>query len=144
MPDNYLLVTASKDVKYKISLLVRKKRINLWKDSRISDACCGRMYEEYFVSLPGGFRLPHAVCVDRYVCYTTNQQTVSEPEAYSMLTDFSDTYLISQMIAGQILQADQQLFKAENIYQLKSSYTCSEMIGRELREQIGDHNGKRN
>lgn len=144
MPDNYLLATDIEGIKYKISLLLRKKRINLWKDSRISNACCGRMYEEYFVSLPGGFRLPLAVSIDRYICYTINRQTVPESEAYTMLSEFSDTYLKGQMIAGQILQKKQQLSMTENIYQLKSSYICSEMIGQEQREQIGDHNGKRN
>ena len=38
MPDNYLLATDIEGIKYKISLLLRKKRINLWKDSRISYA----------------------------------------------------------------------------------------------------------
>ena len=144
MPDNYLLAADTESIKYKISLLIRKKRINLWKDSRISDAGCGRMYEEYFVSLPGGFRLPLAVCIDRYVCYATSLQTASESEAHTLLTDFSDTYLISRMIAGQILQKNQQLTMAEGSYQLMSSYICSEMIGREQREQTGDHHGKRN
>ena len=144
MPSKYLHVTEIKDVKHKISLLVRKKRINLWKDSRISNACCGRMYEEYYVSLPGGYQLPIAICIDRYFDYETENTAVPEADVYPMLQQFSDSYLINQMVAGQILQKHHQIISSEGMYLLKSNYTCSEMIGKEQREQIGDYNGKRN
>lgn len=144
MPDECLLVTGSDETYYKISMLLRKKRINLWKDSRISDACCGRMYEEYFVSLPGGFRLPIAICIDRYTRYTVTDHRVTEEESYAALSGFSDTYLSSQLIAGQILQTHQYRIPSEGVYRLKSNYLCTEMIGQEQRAQIGDHNGKRN
>lgn len=144
MPNNCLQIMDREEAGCKISLLIRKKRINLWKDSRISDAGCGRMYEEYFFSLPGGFQLPVALCIDRYYRYTVSKHPITETEAYPALSTFSDAYLQSQMIAGKILRTNQHATPFEDIYQLKVHYSCSEMIGREQREQIGDQNGKRN
>jgi sporulation protein YqfD len=144
MPRNRLVITDNYVTSYRISLLFRKKRINLWKDSRISDVCCGRMYKEYYISLPGGYRLPLAICVDRYYLYETESYPVAELDAYRELQKFSDSYLQHQMIAGQILQKQHRDFAADGMYLLESNYTCSEIISREQREQIGDQNGKRN
>ena len=143
-PKNYDFPKKDPKVFYQLSLLLGKKRINLWKDSRISDAGCGRMYEEYFVSLPGGFRLPIAVCLDRYVPYEIQNVTVPESTAKDQLQDFSDAYLLRQMISGRIQKKRSSFSQSDNLYTLDSSYTCTEMIGREQREQIGVINGKRN
>ncbi|MEF2836807.1 MAG: sporulation protein YqfD [Oscillospiraceae bacterium] len=144
MPSKSLNILEQTTTKYNISLIIRKKRINLWKDSRISDTCCGRMYEEYFVSLPGGYQLPVAICIDRYLAYQIEGHDIPQEDAYSGLKDFSEAYLKKQMIAGTILRKHHKIIAADNLYRLTSNYTCSEMIGREEREQIGEHNGKRN
>ena len=102
------------------------------------------MYEEYYVSLPGGFQLPIALCVDQYRHYEQRESAVSEEEAFRELQQFSDQYLIRQMVAGQIIHRQQQLTCSGRLYQLESSYVCTEMIGQECREEIGDINGKRN
>lgn len=143
-PKQYAIPERVSEANYKISLLVGKKRINLWKDSRISDAGCGRMYQEYYISLPGGFRLPIAICVDRYISYELRETELSEEEARITLQQFSENYLKRQMVAGQILQAEHHFFCSAGLYRLQSSYTCTEMIGKERREQIGVINGKRN
>ena len=126
------------DKKYKISLLIRKKRINLWKDSRISDTSCGRMYEEYYVSLPGGFQLPIALCIDQYLEYAVSTVSLSEEIASRQLQSFSDSYLLRQTVAGEILQKQHHFLNDEGCYRLESHYTCTEMIGKEQEEQIGD------
>ena len=143
-PEAYDKVSSITDTKYRISLLIGKKRINLWKDSRISDAGCGRMYEEYFFSLPGGFRLPAAICIDRYFSYELQKAVWQKTNALQALQKFSDDYLNLQMTAGQILHKMQNTVQIEGAYLLKSDYVCSEIIGKECREQIGDINGKRN
>jgi len=144
MPEIFDFVERDSEVLYKFSLILGKKRINLWKDSRISDISCGRMYEEYFVSLPGGFQLPVAICVDRYVCYEIQKSAISQTDAQIQLRAFSDAYLLRQMVAGQILQKQYRFSYSDNLYKLESSCVCTEMIGREQREQIGVMNGKRN
>lgn len=144
LPRFHEAAASTGDVTCKISLLIGKKRINLWKDSRISDACCGRMYEEYYVSLPGGFLLPLGFCVDRYLDYELRETGVPESEARILLQQFSENYLMRQMVAGQIIRKRSELSCTAGTYRLESSYTCSEIIGQEQREQIGVTNGKRN
>ena len=144
MPEFCRIPEETRDTQYQISILMGKKRINLWKDSRISHGVCGRMYQEYYVSLPGGFRLPVAICVDRYMAGSWREGAIPEDAALLQLQQFSERHLLNQMVAGQILQKQQQLTKSEGLYQLYGSYTCTEMIGREQREQIGVINGKGN
>ena len=144
MPDTYESPISIRDIKRKIGLLIGKKRIILWKDSRISDTGCGRMYEEYFVSLPGGFQLPIGIWTDRYLDYEMQRTAYSEKEARMQLERFSEDCLNGQMIAGQILRKQHRLFHMEGFYNLHSSYVCTEMIGKESREQIGDIHEQRN
>ena len=144
VPQTYISSSTTQNKQYKISLLIGKKRINLWKDSRISDTSCGRIYEEYYVSLPGGYQLPIGISIDRYSDYELLETKLSQIDAQSLLQNFSEHYTIQQMVAGQILQKRNQLMSLDDLYQLESSYICREMIGKEQREEIGDINGKRN
>lgn len=144
MPKAYIHAAASGEEHYRIGILLGKKRINLWKDSRIFNTGCGRMYEEYYVSLPGGFQLPIALCIDRYRDYELREATVSEDHALLQLQEFSEAYLKEQMVAGQIVKKQQRLTSSANVFQLDSRFVCTEMIGIEQREQIGVINGKRN
>lgn len=137
-PAERMMIRKITDKKYKISLLIRKKRINLWKDSRIFDTGCGRMYEEYYVSLPGGFQLPIALCIDQYLEYDASTAPVSEETASIQLQNFSDSYLLGLSVAGNILEKQQNLLNEEGCYRMESHYTCTEMIGKEQEEQIGD------
>ena len=102
------------------------------------------MYTEYYVSLPGGFRLPAAICVDRYLPYGLQETQITRDDARILLQKFSDGYLNRQMVAGQITAQKRNLSCKADVYRLESSYTCREIIGKEQREQIGVINGKRN
>ena len=124
--------------KYKVSLLIEKKRINLWKDSGISDVTCGRMYKEYYVTLPGGFRLPIALCVETVTDWETASCIIESVD--EMATEFAREYLTGQMVAGSILQASESLETEDNCYVLRGSYVCHEMIGREKSEKMGEEN----
>jgi len=144
MPETYHVIKSIQEKKGRISMLIGKKRIILWKDSRIYDTGCGRMYEEYFVSLPGGFQLPIGIGIDRYQDYEILEIKLSEEEAQMQLEQFSRNYLTKQMVAGQIIQRKQVFSSQKGRYQLESSHICTEMIGKEQREQIGDIHGERN
>ena len=123
-------------VKKKYSLLIGKKRINLWKDSGIWDTSCGRMYSEYYVTLPGGFSLPVALAVDTYV-FRETEDSAMEITQYQ-LSKFARQYLEGQMVAGIIKDSIVSFSKEENAVYLTGSYICSEMIGRVQQEQIGE------
>ena len=129
-------------VRRNISLIIRKKRINLWKDSGISGSSCGRMYKEYYVTLPGGYQLPAAVCIETITSCETRPRSIPETEAQLRLPEFARDYLSRQMLAGTILQGTGTVALSANAYRFEGQYVCTEMIGREMTEQIGDTNGK--
>jgi hypothetical protein len=143
MPKNHYISVRKEKPYYKMSFLLGKKRINLWKDSRISSTGYDRMYEEYYVSLPGRFQLPVAICVDQYFDYDLQDAAATEADSQRKLQEFSEDYLMQQMISGQVIQKQHHLMHSNTLYILESSYVCTEMIGKERREQIGVMNGKR-
>lgn len=123
-----------------ISLLLGKKRIFFWKGSGIPDAGCGRMYKQYDFTLPGGFRLPVALCVDTFQNYAL-ENGESEPSA---LEAFSHRYLTEQMVAGQIRSGTTSVLRSADALRFTGSYVCTEAIGKEKPEQIGEANVKTN
>lgn len=125
--------------KRKYSLILGKKRINLWKGSGIPDSSCGRIYKEKYATLPGGFRLPAALCIEEYIFYETQ---VGDASRGSNLSSFAQQYLKEQMTAGTILSKEERITTASGIIRLEGNYTCQEMIGRVQQEQIGDEHGK--
>ena len=129
-------------VKRKISLLLRKKRIFLWKDSGIWEGSCGRMYEEYYITLPGGFRLPVALCVETYTVCQTSTAELSEEAVKADLKAFALDHLSRSMVAGKILGGTQRVTMEDGCCTLTGDYICEEMIGTVRQEQIGDTNGE--
>ncbi len=142
-PKEYLRKGTVQKQRQKISLLIRKKRINLWKDSGISDGSCGRMYKEYYITLPGRFQLPIALCIETYTECDIQYGNLMEPQSYDSLKSFAHQYLLEHMIAGEILDGIEQFLTDKNVYKLRGTYICREMIGREQQVQIGETNGKR-
>jgi len=136
--------TVLKRTKQKFSIQLGKKRINLWKDSGISDASCGRMYKEYYITLPGGYLLPAALCIEEYQYWEVTDTDVPREAAFQVLSCFAEESLAGQMTAGQILFKEENLAPEQDLYRFRGSYICTEMIGREQLEQIGDINGKSN
>ena len=125
---------------HRISLLLGKKRIFFWKGSGISDAGCGRMYRQYDLTLPGGFRLPIALCVDTYQSY----DLVAGESEVSSLEAFARNYLTSKMVSGQILSSTEKIQRSGDKLLYKGRYVCTESIGKVRQEQIGESNGKTN
>lgn len=123
-----------------LSLLIGKKRINLWKDSGIWDSSCGRIYEENYITLPGGFRLPFGWAVD--TCIDGESVEFSDTQAESLLDAFANKYLSQQMIGGSVLSQNVRVRFAEDAYRLAGEYVCAEMIGTWQAEKIGEVNGK--
>ncbi len=132
----------NKEVSRKYSLIFGKKRINLWKGSGISEGTCVRMYEEYYITLPGGFHLPVRVGVERVIDGCTVDEIYPEDKAVAMLTDFAERYLKQQMVAGRITQSHIQTTCDGAICRLKGNYFCKEMIGTLRHNEIGEYNGK--
>lgn len=139
-PTKAVLRQTEGETKRLYSLILGKKRINLWKDSGIWDATCGRMYEEYYITLPGGFRLPITLAVETITGWETARGDALPGERE--LLDFARSLVSGQMTAGQILWQDAAFASAKGLLTLDARFLCEEMIGRVITEEIGDTNGK--
>lgn len=124
------------------SLLIGKNRINLWKDSGIWEDTCGRMYEEHYITLPGGFRLPLALCIQTRTTFALTSETIPEAQAGKELTDFARRTVLKRMVAGEIQQAAEHLRQDGGCFWLEARYVCQEMIARQRQEQIGENHGE--
>ena len=129
---------ASTDKKLKFSLLLGKKRINLWKDSGIWEGSCDRMYEEYYITLPGGFALPVALVRETYLYRELETQSLDAEVLRDSMTKAARGYLKAQMIAGQILNGTENFSFEEDTCTMNGIYLCREMIGRVQMEKIGE------
>ena len=122
----------------KFSLLIGKKRINLWKGSGICDGSCGRIYEEYYITLPGGFQLPIAL-IKETVTVSQIQTTALDPGIIGpQLESFGKRYILDQMISGRIEAEQPDRMEENGLLVLEGEYLCTEMIGRLRQEKIGE------
>ena len=123
-----------KDVRF--SLLLGKKLINFDKDSGISDMKCDRMYEEYYLVLPGGLQLPIGVVKETVSYYDTVLKQSNDPRTYHWLTEYAVDYLHDDMIAGTILTEDKRVTIENGVCSLYGIYRCRELISRIHYEEI--------
>ena len=137
-PDSCRTAAQTDEEKKKISLLIGKKRINLWKDSGIWDSTCDRMYEEYYITLPGGFVLPLGWCVERYGARELTEQKLMPDAREKLLAETAEAYLKDQMLAGTIRKSHLIYEAGEGFLQMTGEYSCVEMIGIMQRLEIGE------
>ncbi len=124
--------------KKKISIIFGNNRINFFKGSGILDTTCDKMYSEYYLTLPGGFRLPLALSVEEWRWYESVDAEDADGEA--LLRDFSCAYLIGTMTAGRIDANFESITKIDGGWCLTGKYACYEMIGKSrLEENLLDY-----
>ena len=133
---NQVNITVSKK---KYSLKIGKNRINFYKGSGISPTTCDRIYEENYITLPGGFVLPVAFVTEQWTYYHCEDSVSEEHE--QILSDFAKTYLLEQMVAGDILSSLETTATDTSILTLEGTYACREMIGKVIEEEIIKPNG---
>lgn len=131
MPDSYTVRREEVGQEKKYSLILGKKRINLWKGSGIWDSSCGKINTEYRVTLPGGYSLPIALSCETLTYYDQETEQLEKSRAEEALRVYSQSYLESRMIAGVIGASETLLEASSGCYTLKGAYHCTEMIGRE-------------
>ena len=126
-------IMTGKQVCYRLQ--VGKKVINLCNHSGISDSTCGKMYLEYYWSLPGGFRLP--ICLTKVVCCNYNTTTGLETDlSAKWVQQNTRKYLHSKMIAGNILKESFTWVVTGDYCEFNGKYACHEMIGLKKHEEI--------
>ncbi len=120
------------------SLLIGKKRINFVNYSGIQEGTCGRIYEENYVTLPGGFQLPIALVKETVTVYPLQEAELEQAAAAEMPRQCAENGLRRQMIAGSILEKQESITLEDGFYLLTAQYYCREMIGRAHPEEIGE------
>ena len=135
-PTDYVQKGEQSHVEKKYSMLIGKKRINFYKGSGISGVSCDRINSEYYVTLPGGFRLPIAFFVSATSEYDRSAVTAGAEFAESTADSYGQEYLLTQMISGRILHDASITSRRDGVCVLHGQYICSEMIGREQDEEI--------
>lgn len=121
---------------------IGKKRINFVKGSGISDGTCVKMYQEYQLTLPGGHRLPISLVKETVLTYDLKPCERSDAVVKKQLSDFAKRYLQDHLVALVVLNAQEKLTAEENRFLFHGYYHCTEMIGRERAEQIGEFHEK--
>lgn len=118
------------------SLLVGKKLINFSKDSGIYPSECVRMYMEYYLILPGGFRLP--VSLIKESCQYYDIQTVSDDDvaSYQWMEDDAQVFVLNSMLGGEIVKQLSRFDLRDGVCRYDSTYICHEMISRIHYEEI--------
>ena len=124
-------------VERKFSLLIGKKRINLYFGSGILDASCVKIYEESYITLPGGFQLPIAFVTESWIPSQTETVDTDGEE----LSDAARNYLLGEMTAGTILNAKEEIEQGDGRWILSGRYACTELIGQLREEEIVKPNG---
>ena len=142
LPPAAFVQGAEKERKTRCSLIVGKKRINFYKDSGICDTRCDKMYEEYYVTLPGGFRLPLAIAVERLFYYESTPVSSDIEDSREALMQWCEAYVRQEMVAGQILSAQTFTMPDASCAGITGIYRCHEMIGRLQQEEIAGNYGK--
>ena len=141
-PSETLSRGAMRDHKTFYSLRIGKKRINFVKGSGISDGTCVKMYQEYHLTLPGGYRLPISLVKETVLTCDMQPIARSEAEVTQQLSEFAKGYLREHLVALAVLDAQEELTAEAGRYLFYGYYNCTEMIGRERDEQIGEFHGK--
>lgn len=121
-------------------LIFGKNIIKLFKDSGISSTSCVKMYEEYYLTLPGGYQLPVAFARERLVYYTGQTECIDDISSYSWLNRQADDYICAHMNAGSILSNNSTTMLWGDVIHLWGRYACYEMIGQVHKEEIYRNN----
>lgn len=122
-------------------LIFGKNIIKLFKDSGISSTSCVKMYEEYSLTLPGGFRLPLALAREQLCYYSEQSLRADDTSAYDWLEKQADDYISTHMNAGKILGNNSITTLRGDVVYLWGKYACYEMIGQVHNEEIYRNDG---
>lgn len=127
--------TATKKTK-KYSLILGKNRINFYQDSGNLDIGCVKIYEQKYMTLPGGFQLPVALITESTQYFEQEPAASVYTEPQEVFEELAKDYLLNRMIAGKILSQDISFAQDQKMILLLGEYECLEMIGRERIEEI--------
>lgn len=119
-----------------VSLILGKKRINLWKNSGIPTTKCVKIKKEYVLTLPGKYQIPITLAIEEWNGYNTEEiHTVSTDTSLDASAAALE-YLKTLMISGKVISKSESIENQNQFLIMTGHYTCYEMIGREQNEEI--------
>jgi similar to stage IV sporulation protein len=127
LPCEYTVRSDCTDVQKKYSVIIGKNRINLYKGSGISGVTCAKIYEEKYITLPGGFVLPLGIGVEKIYDYQTESQIISYDQ--QVLSEIASSYMKREIQSGRIISSDVLFECNETNCSLTEIFYCYEMIG---------------
>lgn len=105
------------------SLVIGKKRINLYSDGGILPPTCGKMRQVIPLRLPGGKTLPVWLVIEKgELCDSVPGE---RPGMEELLSSFAREYVREKMVAGSVL-TEKTIFSQEG--ELSASFECRQMI----------------
>lgn len=136
-PSNYMVKQGTGSINKKYALILGKKRINFSKGSGISGGSCDKIYEEKYVSLPGGFILPIGIAIQTQIYYSLDSESM---EPSTQIMNYISQYILQQTISGHITTSRHVMLEREEYFQYQGIYHCFEMIGiTRTEERITEH-----
>ena len=141
-PSENRIRTKLEGMRANYSLHIGKKRINFYKGSGIYDGSCVKMVRQYYLTLPGGYRLPISITKQLWTKYQTESNQINEEQTRMQLSAFSRRQLRIESISLDVVES-QEFVAAENgLFVLRGIYDCTEMVGRVQGEFTGELHGK--
>ena len=124
-------------------VIIGKKPIKFQKHSGILDGSCVKMYEVKECVLPGGFALPIWLVTEYITTYALEPVTLTDTDC-SWLTNYTQSYLESNLIAGNIQSTNIVTDLTNYTYSVLGTYHCREMIADFEHKGFTNKNGENN
>lgn len=112
-----------------VTLILGRKRINLYGNSRIPVGNCDKMIDEKILSIPG-YEFPVKLEIATYRAYTLEAVDVMPSVAEEALSLAWRRLTLAQMTAGQIVSTESSVIESGGLYVLQAESTCTELISR--------------
>lgn len=113
------------------SIIVGKKRINFFSDSRNKYDSCDKINKLKYISLGDVFTLPIGYAVERTTQYETSLFPIDEDEAVGRMKENLKVELQRRIGDGQIVSAEYSVSKSDDVITVTLRAQCTENIAKE-------------
>ena len=113
------------------SLVIGKKRINFFSDSRNKYDSCDKINKLKYISLGDVFVLPVGYAVERTTQYETSLLPIDEDKAVGRMKESLKNELQRRIGDGQIVSAEYFVSKTDNVMTVTLRAQCTENIAKE-------------
>lgn len=113
------------------SLVIGKKRINFFSDSRNKCDSCDKINKLKYISLGDVFTLPVGYAVERTTQYKTSLLPIDEDEAVGRMKENLKNELQRRIGDGQIVSEEYSVSKTDKVMTVTLRAQCTENIAKE-------------